>query len=255
MKKNILITNDDGIESNALPVLIRELKSLDVNIVVVVPDRERSAVSQSITLTSPIRMKKIKRNIYTIDGTPTDCVYLTLLGALDEFKPDLVISGINKGPNMGEDIFYSGTVAAAREAAIGKINSFAISLNSFIGKFHFSTAAKFARYLTEKIFAKDLPEEIFLNVNIPNVEHNMIKGVKITNLGSRRYFDKLIKRIDPAGNPYFWLSGNDVEWKQEKTSDYFAVKNNYISITPLHMDLTAYNYINDLKKWKLKYEK
>ncbi len=250
MKKNILITNDDGIDSKALPVLLKALKNFDLNIVIVVPDRERSAVSQSITLTSPIRMKQVKKNIYTIDGTPTDCVYLTILGAL-EFKPDLVISGINMGPNMGEDIFYSGTVAAAREACIGKIKSFSISINSFKGKFYFNTAAKFVEFMVRKILTSDLQEGIFFNINVPNVREELINGVKITNLGSRRYFDKLIKRIDPVGNPYFWLSGNDVEWKNEKTSDYFAVKNNYISVTPLHMDLTAYDYIKKLKSWKL----
>ncbi len=244
--KKILLTNDDGINSKVLRALIKILEK-KYEIVTVVPDRERSAVSQSITLTSPIRMKKIKKNIYTIDGTPTDCVYLTVLGAID-FKPDIVISGINMGPNMGEDIFYSGTVAAAREAALAKIKSIAISLDGYNKKYYFDTALKFTDIVIDKFIDLKLPEGIFLNMNIPNIPYNMIKGIRITHLGSRRYFDKLIKRFDPKGNPYFWLSGDDVKWKEDKNSDYYAVKENYISITPLHMDLTAYNFINKLKR-------
>ncbi len=249
---NVLITNDDGINARGLKVLYNFIKQIADRVVIVVPDRERSAVSQSITLHSPIRMKKIKKDVYTIDGTPTDCVYLTILGAV-EFKPDIVISGINKGPNMGEDIVYSGTVAAAIESTFANIPAFSISIDAIAGKIYFETAAEIAKIITEKLYENSLPEGIFLNVNVPNLPKDKIKGIKITKLGTRRYLDKLIKRIDPRGNPYFWLSGDDVIWKQEKNSDYYEVKQGYVSITPLHLDLTAYEFIPEIKKWGINY--
>lgn len=246
----ILITTDDGVNSKGYKILFKYLKRISNEIIAVVPDRERSAVSQAITLHSPIRMFKKNKNIYVLDGTPTDCVYLTLLGAID-FKPELVISGINKGPNMGEDIVYSGTVAAAIEATFGNIPAFAISIDAINEKIHYETAAEFAVKLAKKIFEKSLPRGIFLNVNVPNLPAKSIKGVKITKLGTRKYLDKLIKRTDPKGNPYFWLAGDDVIWTNEKDTDYYEVKQGFISVTPLHLDLTSYNYISKLKKWGL----
>ncbi len=248
----ILITNDDGINAKGLIALYNSIRKIANQTVIIVPDRERSAVSQAITLHSPIRMKKIKKNIYTIDGTPTDCVYLTTLGAID-FKPDIVISGINKGPNMGEDIVYSGTVAAAIESTFAGIPAFSISIDAFSGKIYFNTAAEIAQIIVKKIYEKSLPSGIFLNVNVPNLPKEKIKGVKITKLGTRKYRDKLIKQIDPNGNPYFLFSSDDVVWKEEKKSDYYEVKQGYVSITPLHLDLTAYEFIPKLEKWEVKY--
>lgn len=243
----ILITNDDGIRGKGLNPLIKEINSLTEQWNVIVPDRERSAVSQAITLRAPIRMKKVKKNIYKIDGTPTDCVYLTILGAID-FKPDIVVSGINKGLNLSEDIVYSGTVAAAIEACLADIKSFAISIDALKGKIYYDTAASVAANFIKTLNDNDIPKGIFFNINVPNLPYEKIKGIKITKLGSRKYLDKLIKRKDPAGNPYFWLSGDDVLWRDEKGTDCHEVKNGYVSITPLHLDLTAYEYMPKLKK-------
>lgn len=220
--------------------------------VIMVPDRERSAASQSITLHSPIRMKKIKKDIFTIDGTPADCVYLTALKAID-FQPDIVISGINRGPNMGEDIVYSGTVAAAIEATFAGFVSFAISIDAIKGKIYFESAARIAQILVSKMEHAPLPKGIVLNVNVPNLPQDKIKQIKITSLGSRKYLDKLIKRKDPKGNPYFWFSGNEVKWEEKSETDFYEVKKGNISITPLHLDLTAYDVIKKLKKWRLHY--
>lgn len=247
----ILITNDDGINGKGLNPIINKVKEIFEEWRVVVPDRERSAVSQAITLRSPIRMKKVRKNIFKIDGTPTDCVYLTILGAID-YKPDIVISGINKGPNLSEDIVYSGTVAAAIEACLANIKSFAISIDALHGKIYYETAAKIALQFIKTLNSTKIPEGIFFNINIPNLPYKKIKGTKITKLGSRKYLDKLIKRKDPKGDPYFWLCGDDVLWKDEKGTDYYEVKRGYVSITPLHLDLTAYEFVPKLKKAILK---
>ena len=189
----ILITNDDGIHGKGLEPLIKVIKEIASEVKVLVPDRERSAISQAITLNAPIRMKKRSKDIYTIDGTPTDCVYLTVLGAIN-FKPDLVISGINCGRNMGEDIIYSGTVAAAIEACVANIKSFAISIDGIKGKLYYNSAAQIAYNFVKNIKKEKIPKGIFFNINVPNLPFNDIKGVKITKLSTRRYFDKLIKR-------------------------------------------------------------
>ncbi|MDD5067914.1 MAG: 5'/3'-nucleotidase SurE [bacterium] len=244
----LLITNDDGINGQGLKPLIRSLKKLSPDVVTIVPDRERSAVSQAITLSAPIRMTKISSRTYTIDGTPTDCVYLTVLGALPGRLPDIVISGINRGANLSEDIVYSGTVAAAIEAALAGIKSFAISMDAYQGNIHYETGARFAQKFVRLLSAMKVPKGLFFNINIPNLAPGRVKGVKITKLGSRKYLDKLIKRHDPNGNPYFWLSGDEVLWKEEKNTDYSEVKKGFISITPLHLDLTAYEFIGKLKR-------
>lgn len=243
----LLITNDDGIHGEGLKPLIRVLAGLTSEIITIVPDRERSAVSQAITLNAPIRMKKVRRNVYTIDGTPTDCVYLTVLGAFRR-RPEVVISGINRGPNLSEDIVYSGTVAAAIEAALAGMKSFAVSMDAFNGTIHYDTGAVFAKKFTRLLYRMEVPAGLFFNVNIPNLPKGRIKGVRVTKLGSRKYLDKLIKRKDPDGNPYFWLSGDKVLWRAEKGTDYHEVKEGYISVTPLHLDLTAYEFMPDLKR-------
>ena len=242
----ILITNDDGINGEGLNPLINILKRNSNKLAIIVPDRERSAISQAITLNSPIRMQKINNNFYTIDGTPADCVYLTMLGAID-FKPGLVISGINRGPNLGEDIIYSGTVAAAIEACIHRVTAIAVSIDGMNGSIHYDSAAEIALDCI-KILCKAHLKGILFNINVPNLPLKKIRGIKITRMASRRYFDRLIKRKDPQGNPYFWLKSNKVEWTGEKGTDYFEVKKGYVSITPLHLDQTAHPCIDILKK-------
>ncbi len=243
----LLITNDDGIQGEGLAPLIKRLKKISKKLTVLVPDRERSAISQAITLDKPIRMNKIEKDVYTIDGTPTDCVYITMLGALD-FKPDFIISGINRGQNLGEDIIYSGTVAASIEACIGRIKTFAISIAGMEGKIHYDSAARVAYDLVKRLSGSDIPKGIYFNINVPNLPFNKIKGTKITQLSSRRYFDRLIKRKDPFDNSYFWLKSDKVQWKAGKGTDYYEVKRGYVSITPLHLDHTAYHFTEKLKK-------
>jgi len=243
----ILITNDDGIEGKGLNPLINIFSSNSNTIKVVVPDRERSAVSQAITLHSPIRMKKVRKDIYKIDGTPTDCIYLTVLGAI-KFRPDIVISGINRGPNLGEDVIYSGTVAAAIEACLHDITSFAISITEFKENLHYETGAQVAFHFFNILKKWEVPKGVFFNINVPNRAYDKLKGMKITKLSSRRYFDKLIKRKDPYGNPYFWLESNKVHWNSKPGTDYDAIKKGYVSITPLHLDMTAYNFKDRLER-------
>ncbi len=243
----ILITNDDGIHGKGLEPLIKTINTNSNEVKVIVPDRERSAISQAITLTSPIRMKKVKKDIYKIDGTPTDCIYLTVLGALD-FKPDIVISGINRGSNLGEDIIYSGTVAAAIEACLHDITAFAVSMCERRGKIYYESAARVAFDFLKTLSKLKIPKGILFNINVPNLPYSKIKGIRITRLASRRYFDKLIKRKDPHGDPYFWLESNEVQWKKEKGTDYYEIKNGYVSITPLHLDLTAHDFAGELRK-------
>jgi len=241
---NILITNDDGIESPSLMLLFKKLNLLG-NVFVVVPDREMSGSSHSITLTRPLRLKKIEKNIYTLDGTPADCVSTTLLGGLNIKKIDLVISGVNKGPNLSEDVFYSGTVAGAREGALSGIPAISISLDSLDDNSDFSFSVQFLFDFLKKNDIQSLP---LLNINIPNLKSNEIKGFKLTHLGQRRYRDVLIKRKDPWDNSYFWLKGQGIDYKKESNSDYNELKNGYVSITPLNLDLTHYNILEKLKK-------
>lgn len=241
---NILITNDDGIESSSLMLLFEKLNFLG-NVFVVVPDREMSGASHSITLTRPLRLKQIQKNIYTLDGTPADCVSTTLLGGLNIKKVDLVISGVNKGPNLSEDVFYSGTVAGAREGALSGIPAISISLDSLADDCDFSFSVQFLYDFLKKADIKSLP---FLNINIPNLASDKIKGIKMTHLGQRRYKDVLIKRKDPWGNFYFWLEGQGIEYKKESNSDYNELKNGYVSITPLNLNVTNYEILEKLKK-------
>lgn len=243
----ILITNDDGKNSESLRLLNNALKK-KYDTVVVVPDRERSASSHSITLTSPIRMRKLEDDFFVMDGTPVDCVNLVLLGAINK-DISLVISGINNGPNMSEDVVYSGTVAAAMEACLAGYPAFSVSLDCINGEAELDTAVNFVINLTEKITKNNLPQRTMLNVNIPNIPQDQVKGIRVTRLGSRTYQDKIEKRFDPFGNPYFWIAGKKLVWKEEDGTDYDAVKKGFISITPLNIDMTNYNFLEEIRKW------
>ncbi|HEY4716619.1 MAG TPA: 5'/3'-nucleotidase SurE [bacterium] len=248
-KKTILITNDDGINSEGIWILKQHLKDVG-NVFVVAPDRERSATGHAITLHRPLRVEKVKKNAYKIDGTPTDCVILGYYTLLNGSKPDLVISGINKGGNLGDDITYSGTVCAALEGAMLGIRSFAISL---VAKtmHNFKPAAIFARELSQKLLAKGLPDNLVLNVNVPNLNgHSKAKGVKITKQGKRKYGEVVIQKTDPRGKSYYWIGGNEEPVKNERNTDIAAVLNGYISITPITLDMTDYKEKKFIKSIK-----
>jgi len=245
--KKILITNDDGIFGLGLKPLVKEISSF-ANVIVVVPDKERSAVSHSLTLQEPVRVRKIEKNVYILNGTPADCVRFGII-SLCKNKVDLVISGINFGANLGQDVIYSGTVGAAREAFFMGRSSFAISLVSKIGK-NFSVAAKIAVKVAKFILKnKFYKKPLFLNINVPDLPLEKIRGIEITSLGKRIYEDTVHYRKDPFGLPYYWLKSRLVYGRDIPGTDVSAVKNKKISITPLHTDNTDFLMIEELKKY------
>lgn len=239
----ILITNDDGIHSKGITSLAESLIKLG-KVVIVSPDREMSSISHAISLHRPLRIEEVDENRYKVDGTPADCVYLGALKILKK-KPSLVVSGINKGPNIGEDVIYSGTVAGALEATMLNIPAFSISLAAF-AEFDFAPAAHFAYLLAKKILEEGLPPSTFLNVNIPPGE---IKEIKITSLGHRYYEEKVEEKIDPRGRKYYWIGGVSSPPINQPGSDVEAIEQGNISVTPLQIDFTNYNALNCLSSW------
>ncbi|MCL5036461.1 MAG: 5'/3'-nucleotidase SurE [Chloroflexi bacterium] len=249
----ILVTNDDGIHSEGLDFLIDELKKI-ADVTVIAPDRERSATGHSLTFFKPVRLVKIDDKnggeMFACSGTPTDCVFIGILNHM-KTRPDLVISGINRGGNMGDDITYSGTVSAAVEGLIQGVPSFAISVAEYDADVRYDYAAFFARMLAQAILENGLPENTLLNVNVPNLAPEEIKGWMITKQGHSVYGQHVEKRTDPRGVEYYWLSGDTPRGKIEEGTDFAAVKNGYVSITPLQLDLTNHDIIEELKKWHI----
>lgn len=249
----ILLTNDDGIYSPGIYALYKKLKPLG-ECIVVAPDAERSAQGHAITLTEPLRVKKVKREEkffgYAVSGTPADCVKISLMAILKgKPKPDLVISGINLGPNLGINILYSGTVSGATEGAILGIPSFAISLASF--KWHnFEATVDFSFKLAKLILSGRFLKEALLNVNVPALPKAKIKGIKITRQGMATYSESYDRREDPRKRVYYWLRSQSMRVEGEDIIDAVAVKRGYISITPLHYDLTNYDEIGLSTRWK-----
>lgn len=237
MKPLFLLTNDDGFFSEGIQALAQRLKGLG-EIFIVAPDREKSATSLSLTLRRPLRVQKVSPRIFAADGTPADCIYLALKKLLPR-RPDLIISGINRGPNLGQqDIAYSGTVAAALQGTFLGIPSVAVSLlPDFRGKFHFSQAARFSRSLILILHKKKLPSGLTLNINIPAPP---VKGIKITRLGEKRYDPEIIEKKDPRENIYYWIGTGNPQVKGNEGTDVRVVSRGFISITPIHKDLTDY---------------
>jgi 5'-nucleotidase len=245
----ILVTNDDGIHSKGIIVLAKALQEVG-DVFVVAPDREKSAVAHSLTLHRPLRVEKIKRNFYAVDGTPADCVHLGVNAVLPK-RPELIVSGINKGGNLGDDITYSGTVSAAFEGTLLGIPSFAISLVSR-SHFKFDVAARFAAKVARHILKKGLSKDTLLNINVPNLDEEKIKTYKITQQGRWVHNGTaVIEKVDPRGKKYYWIGGGQLIFDKGRNTDFDAVSNSYISITPLHLDLTHYPSIGPLKKWRL----
>jgi 5'-nucleotidase len=246
----ILVTNDDGIQAPALRVLRDALSDLG-RVVIVVPDRDQSATSHSLTLYRPFRIERPEPDVYALDGTPTDCVVVATHGLMDE-PPALVVSGVNHGPNMGEDVFYSGTVAAAIEGALQGLPSLAVSLVARRSEeADFAYPSRFTRALVENVLAHGLPPKSLLNVNLPHTRGEPYRAVRITKLGKRIYRDSLIEKTDPRGRPYYWIGGDEPVWEEESDTDFLAVSQGCASITPLMLDLTDYQAIVDMGKWKL----
>lgn len=247
-KALILVSNDDGIHAEGLKCLSSALRDI-ANVVVVAPDYERSASSHSLTLHRPLRIVERAENVYTTNGTPTDCVMLGVMEVLKQ-KPDLVVSGINHGPNIGDDIHYSGTVAAAREAGLLGIPSFAISLATF-EHFEFKPAARFAVKLAEQVLRHSLPSDIMLNVNVPNGSADEEFECEITSQGKRTYGDHIIKKEDPRGKAYYWLGGGELGFQSIPGSDCDAISAGKIAVTPLKINQTDHVMLDRLKSWKL----
>ena len=249
--KHILITNDDGIDSDALPPLAEALSAIGT-VHVIAPERNWSGAGHSITLYRPVRCRPTKlrdgRPAYMTDGSPTDCVRLAVLGFL-KVKPDLVVSGINRGANLGDDITYSGTVAAAMEGLLSNIPSFALSIGAFGADLDFGPAATFAALLARNLFVHELGSEVLLNVNVPALPRESIKGVEITRLGKRHYDDQLLERLDPYGNPYYWLGGPATAGEMEPGTDLAALAEGRISVTPVYLDLTSHELMAALRQW------
>lgn len=246
----ILVSNDDGILAQGLGVLAEACATVG-QVTVVAPDREQSGTSHSLTLHRPLRATRREDGAYQVDGTPTDCVLLAL-GALCPEKPDFVFSGVNHGPNMGEDVLYSGTVAAAMEGLAAGIPSVAVSFGSFDVAHLESHRDGLARLVREITAVPGFPRDTLLNVNLPAVPGDAVKGVKVTNLGSRVFHEEIARMKDPWGRDIFWIGGGHVTWSGGEDSDFRAVRDGYISVTPLHVDLTNYRLMDEVRTWSLR---
>jgi len=252
---HILVTNDDGVTAPGLLALAQEIRKLG-KVTVFAPDRNWSASGHVKTMERPLRVKETAladgTPAYTSDGAPSDCVALPLLGLLNE-KIDLVVSGINPHANIGHDITYSGTVTAAMEAVIDGVKGIAVSLDSpdgFKGALDYATAAIVGRRVAEQVIADGLPEGVVLNVNVPYLKEDELKGYMVTRQGLRVYRDKLDTRLDPRGKPYYWIGGDFPTGVDEPGTDFGALRAGYVSITPLQLDLTNYKAMDVLKKWE-----
>ena len=246
----ILITNDDGVHAPGLAALLKRVSEI-AEVVVVAPDREQSAVGHSLTLHHPLRAARISDNIYSVDGTPTDCVNLGIHSLLS-FRPDLVISGVNGGGNLGDDVTYSGTVAAALEATLMGIPAIAVSLVlKGVGQ-HFDAAAACAARLARTVLEQGLPPDTFLNVNVPDLPEEELLEPLITCQGKRSYEGTIVDKVDPRGRNYYWIGTADLSFRDIPGTDYHAVSRGHVSITPLHFDLTNYASIETLKGWQVR---
>ncbi len=246
---NILVSNDDGILSPGLAVLAEACRVVG-QVTVIAPDREQSGTSHSLTLHRPLRPQRRHDGSFQVDGTPTDCVLLGL-GALMPEKPDFVFSGVNLGPNMGEDVLYSGTVSAAMEAVTlgvpGIAISFASRVSEQLGAYH----PVLARLVRQIVQVRNFPRNMLLNINLPDLEGGGVRGIKVTKLGSRFFSESLTRMKDPWGKEVYWIGGGEITWTGDAESDHQAVKDGYISLTPLHLDLTNYALLETVQGWSL----
>jgi len=257
--KKILITNDDGFDSEGLLALVEALEPLG-EVIVVAPTTEKSACGHSLTLTRPLKFIEVKKNFYKLDdGTPSDCIYLSLYALFkDKTLPDLVVSGINKGSNMGEDITYSGTASAAMEAVLQGVPAIAFSQvydngPASIQKYGYDLAKKYAYTIAKKVLDGGFPlgKRKFLNVNIPPIEESTCRGVKITHAGYKEYGNDAHLRKNPRGEEYYWIGTHTLEWRlsKNKTCDLSAIEDGFVSISPIKLDMSAYEDIEKLQGW------
>jgi 5'-nucleotidase len=245
----LLLSNDDGILAHGLEVLADVCRAVG-QVTVVAPDREQSGSSHSLTLGRPLRVTRRQDGGIQIDGTPTDCVLLGLGELMDE-KPHFVFSGINHGPNMGEDVLYSGTVAAAMEGLPFGVPGVAVSLAGDQVELLDTQRNWLDRLVRSIVRIERFPEETLLNINLPAIPGDEIQGIRVTTLGSRVYSDALLRTKDPWGRPGYWIGGGQISWSGREDSDFRAVGEGFISVTPLHLDLTNYELLEEVRSWGL----
>lgn len=243
----LLLTNDDGYLATGLSVLAEAASRLG-EVRVVAPDREQSATSHSLTMHYPLRVRTTSPGVDVVDGTPTDCVVLAIGELLGE-KPDFVLSGINHGPNLGEDVLYSGTVAAAMEATILGIPAVALSFSGEVSEIE--AWRDVVAHLLRQLLREDFPRDTLLNVNLPAVRPDQLAGIRVTRLGRREYVGSLTRARDPSGREYFWIGGGKTRWWGGEDTDFEAVRTGHISVTPLHLDLTNYRLLEAIEAWDL----
>jgi 5'-nucleotidase len=246
-RPRILVTNDDGIHSAGLLTVAKALRRIG-DVWVVAPDRERTAVAHAVTLHKPLRIHEVGKHIYAVNGTPVDCVNLALLNILPK-RPQLLVSGINKGVNLGDDVLYSGTVSAAVEGTILGIPSMAVSQEGR-DAFHFATGAYYAVRVARLILQKGLPEETLVNLNVPSRTIETVTGVRVTCLSRRRFENPIIEKVDPHGRSYFWIAGTRISWSRNKDADHEAIQEGAVSLTPLHLDSTHHGVLDQLRTWE-----
>lgn len=244
----VLVTNDDGVASPALEVLATSLEDIG-EVWVFAPDREQSAVGHGVSLHRPLRAKKVRERWYMIDGTPTDSVLLAVRALLPR-RPNVVVSGINTGPNLGDDVTYSGTVAGAYEGMLLGFPSIAIS-NGGYEPTDYKTAGEIAKRIAREVMTRGLPPDTVLNVNVPDVPYRDLKGIRITRQGLREFDDEIVTRTDPRGNDYYWIGGLHIDSVGHPGTDMEAVQQGFVSVTPLHRNLTNAEAFMAMQEWKL----
>ncbi len=255
-KPLILLSNDDGVDAPGIRAAAEALADMG-DLYVVAPMREQSAVGHAITVREPVRARRWPFEVasgnvtaFSVSGTPADCVKLAI-DKLVPRRPDLVVSGINQGPNAAVNVIYSGTVSAATEAAILGIDALAVSLCQWEGG-DFGPAGRFTRQIAEQVCRKGLPSGILLNINVPALAHDEIKGIAVTRQARSRWVESFVDRVDPSNQPYYWLAGHFVNLDEGENTDLAAIDDGYVSITPIHHDLTAYAFLEDLSGWEWK---
>ena len=242
----ILLSNDDGYQAPGIRALHAALQRLH-DVTIVAPERDRSGASNSLTLTRPLRAVQVAEQVYSVDGTPTDCVHLAITGLLCE-EPDMVISGINAGSNLGDDVLYSGTVAAAMEGRFLGLSAIAVSSGSFAPQ-HLDTAAELVVRLVEELRQDPMPGNVILNLNIPDLPADQLGAIQTTRLGSRHKAEPVIKASDPRGQPIYWVGPPGAEQDAGVGTDFYALQQKQPSLTPLHVDLTHHGILGDVSDW------
>lgn len=250
-KLKILISNDDGVHAPGIITLANELSKV-AEVCVIAPERNRSGASNSLTVAVPVRLTHLPNGFVSVAGTPTDCVHLGICGNIFNQKFDMVVSGINHGPNLGDDVIYSGTVAAATEGRMLGMPAIAMSLAGKMSQTHFQTAAVVARQLVERLQNDPLPAATILNVNVPDVTQEELAGFEVTRLGARHPAESVIKILDPYGQPVYWMGAVTDEQDAGPGTDFFAINNKKVSITPLKIDQTNYVAFEQIANWLTK---